>query len=99
FPYILMKPRLILAAIAGGLVGTLTFSLLNAGLVTTPSPGSIFAYMAMTPRGEFFQVISGIITATAASFVVAAFLLKTGKDQDDIDLDEAKTKMAQMKSE
>lgn len=99
FPYILMKPRLILAAIAGGLVGTLTFSLLNAGLVAAPSPGSIFAYMAMTPRGEFFQVISGIITATAASFVVAAFLLKTGKDQDDIDLDEAKTKMAQMKSE
>ncbi len=33
FPYILMKPKLILAAIAGGMSGVITFSLLGAGLV------------------------------------------------------------------
>jgi mannitol PTS system EIICBA or EIICB component len=51
FPYVLMKPRLILATIAGGASGVLTFMVTGAGLVATPSPGSIFAYMAVTPKG------------------------------------------------
>lgn len=38
FPYILMKPMLILAAIAGGASGLLTFSIFNAGLVAASSP-------------------------------------------------------------
>ncbi len=100
FPYILMKPRLILAAIAGGIAGSLTFSLLNTGLVAAPSPGSIFAYMIMTPKGEYFSVIAGIIIATAVSFVVAALLLKTSKDVDSEEsLEQATAKMNAMKSE
>jgi PTS system mannitol-specific IIC component len=99
FPYILMRPRLILAAIAGGIVGTLTFSIFNTGLVAAPSPGSIFAYMVMTPKGEFLAVIAGILTATIASFLVAAFLLKTGKEIQDSDLDEARAKKDEMKIE
>jgi PTS system mannitol-specific IIC component len=51
FPYVLMKPRLILATIAGGASGILVFLATHAGLVATPSPGSIFAYAAETPRG------------------------------------------------
>ena len=51
FPYVLMKPTLILAAIAGGASGIAIFKVTDAGLVATPSPGSIFAYMAVTPRG------------------------------------------------
>ncbi|MBW7459484.1 mannitol-specific PTS transporter subunit IIC, partial [Paenibacillus sepulcri] len=39
FPYILMNPRLILAVIAGGVTGSFTFTIFNAGLVATPSPG------------------------------------------------------------
>ena len=41
FPYVLMNPKLLLAVIVGGMSGTLTFTLLHAGLVAPPSPGSI----------------------------------------------------------
>jgi PTS system mannitol-specific IIC component len=56
FPYVLMKPRLVLAAIAGGMSGIAIFEVTGAGLVATPSPGSIFAYLAETPRGGYFGV-------------------------------------------
>ncbi|GIP26294.1 hypothetical protein J23TS9_14240 [Paenibacillus sp. J23TS9] len=100
FPYILMNPRLILAAMAGGVTGTFTFSLLNAGLVGPPSPGSIIAYLAMAPRGEILPVLSGVVTAAIVSFVVAALLLKTSKkkEEDEEDLEEATKRMKDMKS-
>lgn len=99
FPYILMNPRLILAAIAGGVTGTLTFTVMGAGLVAAPSPGSIFAYLVMTPKGELFQVLSGVITATAASFFVAAPLLKfSKKEAAEGTLDHAAAKMREMKN-
>jgi PTS system mannitol-specific IIC component len=97
FPYILMNPKLIIAAIAGGVSGTFTFSILNAGLVAAPSPGSIFAYIAMTPRGGFLPVISGIIVATAVSFFVSTLLLKTGKQTEDEDIEAATEKMHELK--
>lgn len=59
FPYILMNPRLILAVIGGGVSGTFTFQLLGAGLTASPSPGSIFAYFAMTPKVDTFQCWQG----------------------------------------
>ena len=58
FPYVLMKPRLILAMIAGGAAGVGTFVVTGAGLVATPSPGSIFAYLAVTPKGGYFGVLA-----------------------------------------
>ncbi len=85
FPYILMNPKLILAAIAGGLMGTFTFTLLGAGLVASPSPGSIFAYLAMTPKGGLVPMLAGVTLAAVASFVVAYLLLKFGKQSDDDD--------------
>jgi PTS system mannitol-specific IIC component len=99
FPYILMNPRLIIAAIAGGVTGTFTFSLFNAGLVAVPSPGSIFAYIAMAPKGGLLAVFSGVITATVVSFLVSSFLLKTSRkeDQED-DLEQASAKMKEMKN-
>ena len=83
FPYILMKPRLILAAIAGGFSGILTATITGAGLVATPSPGSIFAYLAGTPKGGYFGVLASIAVATAVSFVVAAALLKLDRSKAD----------------
>jgi mannitol PTS system EIICBA or EIICB component len=82
FPYILMKPRLILAAIAGGFSGVLTATITGAGLVATPSPGSIFAYLAVTPKGGYLGVLASIVVATVVSFVVASALLKLDKSQD-----------------
>jgi len=98
FPYILMKPRLILAAIAGGVAGSFTFAVLNAGLVAAPSPGSIFAYMLMTPKGDHFAVIFGILVAAAVSFLLAWLLLKTSKDTEE-NLEEARAKVQQLKNE
>lgn len=85
FPYILMNPKLILAAIAGGMTGTFTFALLGAGLVATPSPGSIFAYLAMTPKGGFLPMLAGVTLSTVASFVSAYALLRLGKQNVDAD--------------
>ncbi|SDI38047.1 PTS system, mannitol-specific IIC component [Actinokineospora alba] len=79
FPYVLMKPRLILAAIAGGAAGVGTSLATGAGLVATPSPGSIFAYLAVTPKGGYFGVLAAIVVATGVSFVVAAALLGFGR--------------------
>ncbi len=79
FPYVLMKPRMILAAIAGGASGILVFLATGAGLVATPSPGSIFAYAAETPPGSYFGVFAGVLVAAAVSFTVGSALLGFGK--------------------
>src|SRR5690625_3910317 len=95
FPYVLIKPALLLAAIAGGASGILTFTLFNAGLNATASPGSIVALMALAPQGNHFGVIMGVLAATVVSFLIAAFILKTGKVEED--LSEATGKMEEMK--
>jgi PTS system mannitol-specific IIC component len=88
FPYILMKPRLILAAIGGGASGLLTATVLHAGLVATPSPGSIFAYLAVTPKGGYFPVLADIVVAAAVSFALGAALLGFGHGSDDLEDEE-----------
>ncbi|MEC9490940.1 MAG: PTS mannitol transporter subunit IICBA [Halanaerobiales bacterium] len=77
FPYVLMKPSMILSVIAGGMTGVFTFVVTNAGLVATPSPGSIFAELAMTPPGSFIPVLSGIFLSALVSFGVGWIILKT----------------------
>src|SRR6266511_899220 len=79
FPYVLMKPRLILATILGGASGIIVFLITGAGLVATPSPGSIFAYAAVTPKGGWFGVGAGVLIAAAVSFGVASALLGFGR--------------------
>ncbi|UTR16827.1 PTS mannitol transporter subunit IICB [Salipaludibacillus sp. LMS25] len=97
FPYILMKPTLILAAIAGGMGGVFTFNLLGAGLPASPSPGSIIAYTLLIQPGYYVPVYAGVIVATAISFTVAAVILKTSTDKGEEDLTEATSKMEDMK--
>lgn len=92
-----MNPRLILAVIAGGVTGTFTFSLFHAGLVAPPSPGSIFAYIAMAPKGGMLPIFSGVITSTIVSFGVGALLLKTTKQTASEDLEQATARMKEMK--
>jgi mannitol PTS system EIICBA or EIICB component len=85
FPYVLMKPALILAAIAGGASGIFTATVFNAGLVSTPAPGSIFAYIAMTPRGGFVGVFSAVLVAAVVSFLVASVIIRATADVDEED--------------
>ena len=81
FPYVLMKPKMILAAIAGGAAGILVFLATDAGLVATPAPGSIFAYGAVTPRGDWLGVFAGVFIAAAVSFAVGSALLGFGRGE------------------
>jgi mannitol PTS system EIICBA or EIICB component len=76
FPYVLMRPTLILAMIAGGMSAVLTFIATGAGLVATPSPGSIFAYLSVTPKGAHFGVLAGVAVGAIVSFLVASLILK-----------------------
>lgn len=99
FPYVLMNPKLIIAAIAGGVSGTFTFSILGAGLVATPSPGSIIALAAMAPKGGLFPVLAGFVVATVVSFLISVLLLKTTKKNEEEDnLEAASAKMKEMKA-
>jgi len=96
FPYILMQPSLILAAIAGGATGVLTFVITKAGLVASPSPGSIFALIAMAPKGELFKVLLGVLLSTIVTFLIAAVLIKK-KGSDEDEFADAKDKMIDLK--
>ena len=82
FPYVLMKPKMIAAMIVGGATGILTGVIFGGGLVGPPSPGSIFAYIAVTPRDGFVAMIAQVAFAAAASFVISMLLLKTDKSAD-----------------
>ncbi|MFD2925088.1 PTS mannitol transporter subunit IICB [Halobacillus naozhouensis] len=96
FPYILSKPSLILALIAGGVSGTATFAAFGVGLTSTPSPGSIIALLALTPRGDYVGVIVGVLVAAAVTFLVASVILKAGK-QEEQDITAATSQMEEMK--
>jgi PTS system mannitol-specific IIC component len=76
FPFILAHPIMILSTIAGGLVADLWFTIMNAGLVATPSPGSIFAYLLVIPPGQHFPVLTGVVLGAVAAFLVGAFILR-----------------------
>ena len=101
FPYVLMKPLTIISMILGGMSGILTFQLFGVGLVAGPSPGSIFAYLALTPRGNFIGVIAGVLVATIVSFLVTSFILKLDKtkDTEDDSFEESIKKSKAMKAE
>jgi len=96
FPYVLMNPILLLAVIGGGMSGVFTLSLFNAGLVAAPSPGSILAVLAMTPKGGFFGVIAGVVVSAAVSFLIASFFVKRAAG-DDQDLESAKEQVQNLK--
>ncbi|UOQ43819.1 PTS mannitol-specific transporter subunit IIBC [Halobacillus salinarum] len=97
FPYILSKPLLILAAMAGGVAGTATFVAFGAGLSSTPSPGSIIALLLLTPKGNYVGVILGVLIATAVSFIIASIILRSSKQEEESDLSAATAQMEQMK--
>lgn len=99
FPYVLMNPRLIIAVILGGMTGVFTLTLLNGGLVSPASPGSILAVLAMTPKGAYFANIAAIVAAFAVSFVVSAILLKTSKVKEEDDIEAAARRVTEMKAQ
>ena len=76
FPYVLAHPVMIVSMWVGGIAADFCFVIFKAGLVATPSPGSIFAYLAVIPRGGHFAVLSGVFVGALASFLVGSVILK-----------------------
>lgn len=99
FPYVMMKPMLFLAAIAGGVTGTFTMQALGAGLKAPASPGSIVAIMAMAPQGGHIAVLIGVLVATVTSFAVASVILKADRSVIEDDFEKSVEATKQSKSE
>ncbi|MDQ0771459.1 PTS system mannitol-specific IIC component [Pseudarthrobacter defluvii] len=97
FPYVLMRPLLILGTIAGGMTGIATLAITNSGLVAPAAPGSIFAVLAQTSRDSYFGVILSVVLAATVSFLVSSVILRTTKHSDEADLGDATARMEAMK--
>ncbi len=100
FPYVLMKPMLLLSVILGGMSGVFTLVVMGGGLVAPASPGSIFAIAAVTPPEglAYLANFTAILVAAAVSFVISAIVLKGSKQTDsDEDVAAATQRMEQMK--
>lgn len=100
FPFILMNPVLVIAAIVGGAVGTFLFSLFHVGLVGVSSPGSIITIMMMASAGDQIMILVAILASAAASFLVASVIVKYSKvdeEEGDRNLKEAAKQMEALK--
>ncbi len=97
FPYILMNPIVILAPIAGNVCAIFFYSIMGAGLVGPASPGSIIAFLSMSPKGSGMLItLLGVIIAAGVSFVVATPIIKMSGEKS---LEEAQAKKDSMKAE
>lgn len=97
FPYVLMNPIVIIAPIVGNMVAIFWFTIMKCGLVSPAAPGSIIAFLSMTPKDKMWQTIVGVLLATVVSFLIAAPIIKfTDKGKN---LEEAQDQVAANKAQ
>ncbi|PPF88747.1 PTS mannitol transporter subunit IIB [Subtercola sp. Z020] len=82
FPYVLMKPMTIIAAILGGMTGVFVNVLFQTGLRAPASPGSIIAILIQTAPDSYVGVILSVIASAAVSFLVTAVILRASRKRD-----------------
>jgi PTS system mannitol-specific IIC component len=82
FPYVLSKPILLLAVIAGGATGVATNVAFQSGLVAPASPGSIFAVIFETAKDSYVGVILSVVLSAAVSFFITAVILRASRKRD-----------------
>jgi PTS system mannitol-specific IIC component len=82
FPYVLMKPALLLAVIAGGATGVATNMLLGAGLRAPASPGSIIAVLIQTASDSYIGVILSVVLSATVSFLIAGVIIRATRSRD-----------------
>lgn len=97
FPYILMNPLLLLATIVGSVAAMFYNSIFNLGLVAPASPGSIFAYVMMAPKGSTISVLLSVVIAAGVSFLIASPIVRMSNT--DKDLASAQEAVAESKAE
>ena len=99
FPYVLMKPKLIIAVIAGGMVGVGFNMVTHNALVGPPSPGSVFALMLMSTKGMgMVLTLSSIALSALTSFLIGAVIIRMDASEDD-DIEAATAAVAASKLE
>jgi len=76
FPYVLIKPKLIISLILGSMSGIFILVLLHGGLISAASPGSILSILAMTPKGSYLTNMTAIFCSFMISFMSSVLLLK-----------------------
>ena len=91
FPYVLAHPIMLLSMIAGGFAANLWFVISGAGLVATPSPGSIFAYLAVIPPGQHFAVLTGVLIGAVVSATVGILILRVNPVKEEASEEETAT--------
>ena len=89
FPYILAHPIMIVAMWVGGILADLWFVITGAGLVATPAPGSIFAYLAVIPLGQHIPVLGGVLIGVVGSFLAGSFILRISPVREEAEDDES----------
>ncbi|WP_448062783.1 PTS mannitol transporter subunit IICB [Cellulomonas hominis] len=82
FPFVLMKPVLIVGMIAGGMTGVATNQIIGSGLQAPAAPGSILAVLAQTARGSYFGVILSVVLSAAVSFLICGAILRASRARD-----------------
>ena len=82
FPFVLMKPSLIIAMIAAGMTGVATNEVLGSGLQAPAAPGSIIAVLAQTARGSYIGVILSVVLSAAVSFAISSLILRASRKRD-----------------
>ena len=95
FPYILMNPLVIVGPIAGNICAILFYSITKAGLVGPSAPGSIIAFMSMSPKSSIVITAIGVLIAAAVSFVVSSPIVKMAGSKS---LEDAQKKTSDMKA-
>ena len=84
FPYILLNPQLLIAAIIGNTVSIMIFLIFNTGLISLASPGSIFSIMMLSHKSDILTNLLGVCVGAIVSFFISAFLLKRKyREKDD----------------
>jgi PTS system mannitol-specific IIC component len=76
FPYVLMRPQLLLPLIAGNMAGIYVFQYFNAGLVSIPSPSSLLLIIGLSPPDDTLYVLLGIAASTVVSLSLSLLVLK-----------------------
>ena len=84
FPYVLMKPKLIVAMMAGGATQILINLVFGSGLHSPAAPGAFFAGYLSSPAEvmNFVGLTASWLGGAAASFIVAAIILRADKTEE-----------------
>ena len=98
FPYVLMNPLILLAAIGGSLAAMTYYTIFDLGLSGPASPGSIIAFLLMAPKGSTLAVLLGVVIAAAVSFVIAIPIIRLAGNKHEGSLEDASAKMKDMKA-